>query len=846
MSDLPNRRTFLAAGLTAISTASLPLLAQDGTAAAGGVGPDAIDDAGGIYALQTSLRFDQLRFAAYDPKTESLTLLGDRWSDRWLAPIPYLDHLAAAWDGNYPSFTLPWDDDAARQVDALMRAGQDNNAELWDQIVTNARGRLFNPKNRLTKEGLRILRTLNFPADGYESFLTNKFDVIGKTFQICGGEQQATVVGAYGRSLRDPNELNEAIRELAMSRALDATMTGLDNTDLWETFIERFAGVFDLKPTVPIGVFRDRLRQGEHLILARNAAVEQIVASIEPTWAKVFPDSLELSAAGKSHIHLPPDLVRSLANTDILVKPTWNRIAPESRMAEVMFDADLLLKWVVADPMFLAGEIPSYLTEYNWNRTRGDVGSKSTADKVRFWISPDVAELVESSDGGVLEFGKLAMKVNTDDPGSEPYASYLTSLYDDLARVFPTLHELRECAKMVMVAQWLRKKSVQFTLPAEGRDSWEPPDRILGFITIDAQVEVQRKDSETDTRITGKWTSQVHFEGGVSLALDEATRPDGTVLFDGAKGPRYTLGRVTPTISGAGEAVRLDDINRVAVPQIYDNPTLREVLRQKTIPPPPLVPGATAKATLGQRKLDYLRVLRGRLGNRANSVEMQRQMQQAIQLAEKLKFNDEMLNSLQAGRINSLAAFQKAEEWARDEREQFLYDLLDIGTGGLSTLLGEHEVLKFRAGMAEHFVDPGKRNFRHWLLITNDYLPKIKTLLADASTAQQSVRSHEHFDRNLAFATKGVELLAEVSKALEVLKETQVTKRIPGYAGLIADTTKAGIKIADIQSNLREIESLSSITGDQAQFIQRLQDRREAYLTELRKVIESLEPTGAG
>ncbi len=844
MSELPSRRTFLAAGLAALSTASLPLLAQDDDAPTGG-GSEAVDDAGGIYALQSSLRFDQLRLASYDPETESLTLMGDRWSDRWLAPIPYLDHLASAWDGNYPSFTLPWDDDAARQVDALMRDGRDN-AELWDQIVANARGRLFNPKNRLTKEGLRILRTLNFPADDYESFLTNKFDVIGKTFKICGGDQQATIVGAYGRSLRDPSELNEAIRELAMSRALDATMIGLDNTDLWETFIERFAGVFDLDATAPIGVFRDRLRQGEHLILARNAAVEQIITSIEPAWEKVFPDALELSAARRSHIHLPPDLVNSLASTAISVMPTWNRIAPESRMAQVMFDADLFLKWMVADPTFLAGEIPTFLTEYNWNRTRGDLGSKSTADKVRFWISPDVAEVAESPDGGVLEFGKLTMKVNTDDPASEPYANYLTSLYDDVARVFPTLQELRECVKMVMVAEWLRKKTVRFSLPAEGRDTWEPPDRIQGFITIDAQVDVQRKDSETETRITGKWTSQVHFEGGVSLALDEATRPDGTVLFDGAKGPRYTLGRVAPTISGAGEAVRVDDINRVVVPQIYDNPTLRDVLRQKTIPPPPLVPGATAKATLGQRKLDYLRVLRGRLGSRVNSVAMQDQMQQAIQLAEKLKFNDEMLNSLQAGRIDSLAAFQKAEEWARDEREQFLYDLLDIGTGGLSTLLGEREVLKFRTSMAEHFVDPGKRNFRHWLLITNDYLPKVKALLADANTAQQSVTSHEHFDRNLAYATKGVELLAEVTKALEVLKETQVTKRIPGYTGLIADTTKAGIKIADIYSNLREIETLSGIAGDQAQYIQRLQDRREVYLTELRKVIESLEQTGAG
>lgn len=859
---MSSRRAFLTAGLAAISLGSLPATAREairrqlanarrGTGGAAGDEPSADaapavgDGGGGVYALQASLRFDQLRSVAYDPAKGTLTLLGDRFSDQWLVPIPYLDHLATALECSHPTFTLAWDDEATRQVDALIEQGRSNNAQFWATLTDNARARLFSPQNRLTKEGLRILQTLNFPTDNYEPFLTNKFDVIGRTIEVCGGEQQALLISAYGRSLRDPSELDAALEELAMARALDSRMVGPENADLWQIFLERFAGVFEIDPAAAVALFQRKLKQGEHLVLARNAAVEQLIQAIEPTWARVFPESLELSAEHASHIHLPPDLVETLANLVIRVRPAWERIAPQSQLAELMLDADLLLKWVVSDPALLGKEVTRHRTEYAWNHEHGDTASRATADSVRFWLSPDVLELAESADRGMLEFGQCTMRVNTDDPASQAYADYLTEIYDELAVAFPTLHELREATKLMAAAEWLKQRAPGLRLPAEGRGTWTPPAEVYGFVTLDATVRVVREDTDTQTTIQGKWTSQVHFEGGVSLALGSATQPDGNVLFDGARGPRYTLGRVRLIEPSAGGAVPLDDLNRVVVPEVYDNTTLRNVLRQQTIPPPPLPPGATARATLGRRKLDYLQVLERRLGERRSADAIQQDMQQAIRLARRLEFDDAMLNSLQAGRIDALQALQQAETWARQEREQFIVDLIDIASGGLSTWLGEQERLTVKLAEAE-VLRADRRGLSEWLLLGQDYLPKIKGVLADLNTAQQSVRSREHFDRNLAYLTRSVELLGELNKALEWVAKEGWAKRMPGYLSFVVDAGKAALKLLDIQDNLDKVERLSTQAGEEAQFVQRLQDRRAANFRALQQIIERLEQASAG
>jgi hypothetical protein len=794
----------------------------------------------GIYALDDALDFDDLQAVAFDPQNGSLVFLGQQRKPARRLPIPYLDHLATALDADHPTFSLPWTAESNRQADVVLRAARSNNAVLWDRIVANARRRLFSDDNRLTKDGLRILQALNFPTDDYESYLTNKFDVMAKVFELSGGDQQAVVVGAYARSLRDPDELNAAIRELAMSRALEASETDPGSAETWEIFLQRFAGVFDADERKPVEVFRQARARGDHIVLARNAAVESILAGQDPLFARTFSTALELRAATHPHIYLPPDLVRSLAEIDIQVVPTWNRLDPASRMAQLMLESDMLLKWIVSDPRPLGQTLPGHQTEFAWNRERARSDTVTAMNNVRYWISPGEVQLSESADGNVLEIRKFTMRVNTNDPAMKAYAAQLTSLYEQFAERFPVLQELREAAKTAAAAQWLKRKVPRLRLPQEGRLRWTPPSAVPGFVSVSATVDVRRRDTSSETRVSAKWKGELSLEGGISLEFGQATRADGSVLFDGARGPAENLGTVTVVPADGAGAVRFDDIRKAIVPQIYDNEALKAVARQHTFPPPPMPPGATGKAELGKRKLEYVSVLQSRLGNKANAVAVQQDLVTATRLAKSLQFNDNMLNGLQAGRIRSMEAFQQAEDWARDERRQFLFDLYDAFSGGMSTLLSYDEALQFRTFMAE-YIDPKDRTARHYALLVNEYATKAKSLLSDIDTARDSIGKDDKFDLQMATASRGLEFTSELTKALEVIRDTPVTKRAFGYGGMILDGAKLAKTILEINENRHAIELLGEQQGNEAQYIARLQKRRAADLLALQQVLQRLQ-----
>ncbi|HLA83828.1 MAG TPA: hypothetical protein VJL29_03460 [Thermoguttaceae bacterium] len=778
-----------------------------------------LSESKGIYALQASLRFDNLQTVIYDPQNKSLTLLGNRRTSRWLVPIPYLDHLATALESDHPEFTLPWTPEAKQQADALMRQAADVNTVLWDRIVANARHRLFDQRGLLTIEGLRILRALPFPSEGLLAGITNKYDVMAKTFQICGGEQQATLIGSYGRSLRDPFQLDGAIHEVSMDTALAASMTAPESAELWEIFLTRFADVFDLGPQGPLGVFRRARQRGDSIVAARNAAIENVLAAVEPTWNRVFTNGLELHAANKPYMHLPPDLVRSLAGITIPVTPTWRGVRPESCLGRVMFESDILLKWVVSDPSLMGVNLPSHLTEYEWQKKNGQDTSRATKNDTRFWISPDAVELAQSADGNVLEIRKVAMRVNTDDPASKAYVNDLTVIYDQLADEFPTLHELSECAKIMAVAQWLKQKDPAFRLPAEGRATWEPPTSVQGFITMNASVQINRTDDASSTRVSAKWKGQAALEGGVSLVLGQ-----NAVHWD----------------SGSTDVVSLDNVRKVITPTIYDNQALRAISRVKTIPPPPMPPGATARAEIGNRKLEYIQVLRDRLGDQANAEVTQEALREATRLAKKLQQSDKLINDLQAGRIKALEAFGAAEQWAKETRKEYCQDLANTLTGGFSEFLADNEVLEFRTNMAE-LLDAKHRSAQQWFLLTNRYGPKVATLLGDIDTMRESIGSDDHYDRNMATFQRSLDLMSQISEAFPEIPGGRVLGNAPTGVSLAADTLKASYTIAEIHYNIKEVEILSEQMGNEAQFLKTLQTRRETDFKQLQSVLTRLE-----
>jgi hypothetical protein len=78
-----------------------------------------------VYDLQAWIDFDTLEAVEYDPANKTLTLFGQRGRTDRLARIPYLDHLAAAWEADAPTLSLKWTPQSRREIE---EAKQDTQA----------------------------------------------------------------------------------------------------------------------------------------------------------------------------------------------------------------------------------------------------------------------------------------------------------------------------------------------------------------------------------------------------------------------------------------------------------------------------------------------------------------------------------------------------------------------------------------------------------------------------------------------------------------------------------------------------------------------------------------------
>jgi tetratricopeptide (TPR) repeat protein len=75
------------------------------------------------------------------------------------------------------------------------------------------------------------------------------------------------------------------------------------------------------------------------------------------------------------------------------------------------------------------------------------------------------------------------------DPQLHAYAQMLTSVYDDIAREHPILEELRESAKVVALANWLRQRGYTVKLPRAGREIVALPREVPGIMYMVMAVQ---------------------------------------------------------------------------------------------------------------------------------------------------------------------------------------------------------------------------------------------------------------------------------------------------------------------------------------------------------------------
>lgn len=213
-------------------------------------------------------------------------------------------------------------------------------------------------------------------------------------------------------------------------------------------------------------------------------------------------------------------------------RPRFVNLDPGSQLARILFEGDIALKSLPLDRSLT--DVEGYRTFPEWARHSIGPDEVGRVQTHRLWISLEGAqvEIRESADGRIASVGKVKMQVESRTKGggeswnaerrderTQAYADLLTLHFDALAERVPALFQLREAAKVVALAKWIRSKGLQPTLP-HATSTWQAPEEVEGFLAM--------IPSQQDNRLY--WG--VLPSGGVDFDFDIVVTTDPTLTLE--------------------------------------------------------------------------------------------------------------------------------------------------------------------------------------------------------------------------------------------------------------------------------------------------------------------------
>ena len=208
-----------------------------------------------------------------------------------------------------------------------------------------------------------------------------------------------------------------------------------------------------------------------------------------------------------------------------------------TRLGWVMFEADRILKGYTMGEDNLTGQpmsmdLPGFHTVMDLMKGQ----SHPAGISMRFWFVPGEIRAKRAGDALVFENSdKIPIRVETEylnpglrgqaDPFARQFADYVTEHYDDFAKKHPVLKDLREYAKMVAIAKYLKERGVPLTWFAlahrNERGARSTPEQTPSF-----KVNVWWGGVNLDARATtvNAWAG-VHELLGPSITANDGNAP---------------------------------------------------------------------------------------------------------------------------------------------------------------------------------------------------------------------------------------------------------------------------------------------------------------------------------
>ena len=493
-----------------------------------------------------------LRFAMLDPGTRSVTFIGTYDPTYASGPIDYENLLADALTDSYPKFSLDYQ--AAREsIEEVKRVMNQEMGRISRDLdygirwMTKIGSAIIYSKDPIPEKKIlehRMRRDLGITPEEFRAYL--EFDPKGRGLDPLqyrkGGDFLGKLLGPmgieerYGKAIAAFSKMQKQAR-MGVSNFFDTTLEvagllGVTNDvyrirndlgsnrisedtagrRLWALLYGSLLKGLGADPT-RVDYLANRLRNG-------IGWDEQLAAELENRYEHLTKEALRLHVFNS--LFFSQDLLRRfyphLPEVQSGVRLYGRR--PDSPLSRVMFEADYALKYVTSlSPE--AFSVPGHRSFLEFLTREAEKSNREVPDQalVRYWIEPAQVRMRALGDESGVQFDPPSLHIRGEGLRSSPqgqfleealtrYARQISQRYEDYARLYPSLHVMREAAKIIAFARWAKDRHLPVSVPGPQPVKDPIPDRVKGFVNI---VYVSKARGDTDNLF-------LNLDGGVDFS----------------------------------------------------------------------------------------------------------------------------------------------------------------------------------------------------------------------------------------------------------------------------------------------------------------------------------------
>ena len=481
-----------------------------------------------------------LKYVLIDKETSRAVFIGNYDPDYSSGPISYHDLLSDALKDPYPSFSFDIDHEIYRSqireiqriMDVEMRKIS-TDLEYGIEWMNKTMMSIIKSKDSIPEKLIleqRMRQKMGIEPNEWMAYFdwnpksnTNTYSqyekigsFLGKLFTSLGIEER------FGRALIVLHQAQREVRENTSNYETTSKLCGLLGTmdglyeirddlgsnrindetagrRLWSLHYGALLKGFGV-PSSKVDAMTDRYKKG-------YCWDEELAQAVEERYEFLAKEALRLHVF--QSLIFSQDFLRTIyRNLPIAFSGVklYGRSA-DSPLIRVMFDADYAFKYItIINPETVS--IPGHQSSLEFLTAEENRLGISLPDEggVRYWIKPGVVKMESFQDKSGVYFVSADLGI-----GAEPlrshlqlnafreslnsYAAGLTKRYDAYARLYPSLHIMREAEKIIAFTRWVKKNNIVVKI-----DEFKPvkdpvPDKVKGFVSI---VYVSKEKGDMD------------------------------------------------------------------------------------------------------------------------------------------------------------------------------------------------------------------------------------------------------------------------------------------------------------------------------------------------------------